>query len=130
MKNLLPRGWPRPRGYSAGVVTEGRIVFLSGQIGWDASGRIVAADLAGQVRQALANVVAILAEAGAGPEHVARMTWFITDKPAYLAQQKAIGAAYRDVMGSHYPAMSVVVVAGLLEDDARVEIEATAVIPS
>lgn len=129
MKSLLPAGWPRPRGYSAGIITEGRIVFVSGQIGWDASGRIAGGDLAAQVRQALSNVVAILAEAGAGPEHVARMTWFITDKAEYLAQQKAIGAAYREVMGGTYPAMSVVAVAGLLEDGARVEIEATAVIP-
>ena len=128
MTILEPPGWPRPKGYSAGISAEGALVFVSGQVGWDADGRFAAADLAGQVRQALRNVVAIVAEAGGRPQHITRMTWFITDKPAYLAAQKAIGEAYREVMGRHFPAMSVIVVAGLVEDAALVEIEATAVV--
>jgi enamine deaminase RidA (YjgF/YER057c/UK114 family) len=127
---LQPPGWPRPKGYACGVSATGTIVFVSGQIGWDENGRFAAHDIAGQVRQALRNVVAVLAEAGARPQHVARMTWFVTDKHEYLGAQREIGQAYRDVMGAHYPAMSVVEVAGLLEDQARVEIEATAVTPA
>jgi enamine deaminase RidA (YjgF/YER057c/UK114 family) len=127
---LQPPGWPRPKGYACGVSATGTIVFVSGQIGWDEDGRFAAHDIAGQVRQALRNVVAVLAEAGARPQHVARMTWFVTDKHEYLGAQREIGQAYRDVMGAHYPAMSVVEVAGLLEDQARVEIEATAVTPA
>ncbi len=129
MNRLQPAKWPRPRGYAHGIVSTGRVVFVSGQIGWDAAGRFAASDIAGQTRQALSNIVAILAEAGALPEHVARLTWFITDKGAYLDARGAIGTAYREVMGRHFPAMSVVVVAGLLESAACVEIEATAVIP-
>ncbi|MBC5809896.1 MAG: RidA family protein [Candidatus Eremiobacteraeota bacterium] len=129
MKPVLPNGWPRPSGYSAGVVAEGRVLFVSGQIGWDASGRIVSADFAEQVAQALRNVVAVVLAAGATPADVARLTWYVTDKREYLASLKAIGAAYRDVFGAHYPAMSVVEVSGLLEHGAKVEIEATAVIP-
>jgi enamine deaminase RidA (YjgF/YER057c/UK114 family) len=127
---LQPPGWPRPKGYACGVSATGTIVFVSGQIGWDENGRFATHDIAGQVRQALRNVVAVLAEAGARPQHVARMTWFVTDKHEYLGAQREIGQAYRDVMGAHYPAMSVVEVAGLLEDQARVEIEATAVTPA
>lgn len=130
MTLLQPPGWPRAPGYAHGVSTAGRLVFISGQVGWDAEGRFSAADIAGQTRQALANVIAILGEAGARPEHVTRLTWFITDKRAYLAAREAIGAAYREIMGRHYPAMSVVVVAALLEEEAGVEIEATAVIPA
>lgn len=130
MTILQPPGWPRPKGYACGVSATGTIVFVSGQIGWDEDGRFAAHDIAGQVRQALRNVVAVLAEAGARPQHVARMTWFVTDKHEYLGAQREIGQAYRDVMGAHYPAMSVVEVAGLLEDQARVEIEATAVTPA
>jgi enamine deaminase RidA (YjgF/YER057c/UK114 family) len=126
---LQPPGWPRPKGYACGVAAQGRTVFVSGQIGWDEHGRFPAADIAGQVRQALRNVVAILAEAGAGPEHVVRLTWFVVDKREYLRAQGEIGAAYREVMGRRFPAMSVVAVAALLEDEARVEIEATAVVP-
>jgi enamine deaminase RidA (YjgF/YER057c/UK114 family) len=129
MTILQPAGWPRPKGFSCGVSGEGAVVFVSGQIGWDEHGRFPASDVAGQVRQALRNVVAILAEAGARPEHVARLTWYVTDKQEYLAAQREIGEAYRDVMGRHFPAMSVVAVAALLEDEAKVEIEATAIVP-
>jgi enamine deaminase RidA (YjgF/YER057c/UK114 family) len=125
---LQPPGWPRPKGFSCGVSGEGTVIFVSGQIGWDEKGRFPASDIAGQVRQALRNVVAILAEAGARPEHVARLTWYVTDKHEYLAAQREIGEAYRAVMGRHYPAMSVVAVAALLEDEAKVEIEATALL--
>jgi len=125
---LQPPGWPRPKGYSCGVAASGTTVFVSGQIGWDEHGRFPALDIAGQVRQALRNVVAVLAEAGARPEHVTRLTWYVADKREYLAAQRAIGEAYRAVMGRHYPAMSVVEVSALLEDAAKVEIEATAVV--
>jgi enamine deaminase RidA (YjgF/YER057c/UK114 family) len=128
VERLQPPGWPEPRGYANGIAAEGRLVFVAGQIGWDAAGAFPAADLAGQVRRALANVVAVLGEAGAGPEHVARMTWYLVDREDYLANLEPIGAAYREVMGRHFPAMAVVVVAGLLERDAKVEIEATAVV--
>jgi enamine deaminase RidA (YjgF/YER057c/UK114 family) len=130
VKLLQPPDWPRPKGYSAGVSAAGTTVFVSGQIGWDERGRFPSGDIAGQVRQALRNVVAVLAEAGAEPEHVTRLTWYVTDKREYLAAQRAIGAAYREVMGRHFPAMSVVAVAALLEDEAKVEIEATAVVPN
>jgi enamine deaminase RidA (YjgF/YER057c/UK114 family) len=129
METLQPPGWPRPRGYANGIAADGRLVFVAGQIGWDATGAFPAADLAGQVRQALLNVVAVLAEAGAGPEHIARMTWYVTDRDAYVADPAGIGAAYRDVIGRHFPAMSVVEVSRLVEPDAKVEIEATAVVP-
>jgi enamine deaminase RidA (YjgF/YER057c/UK114 family) len=128
VRRLQPPGWPEPRGYANGVEAEGRLVLTGGQIGWDETGALPAADLAGQVRQTLRNVLAVLAEAGAGPEHVVRLTWYITDREEYLAHPKEIGAAYRAVMGRHFPAMAVVVVAGLLEPSAKVEIEATAVI--
>jgi enamine deaminase RidA (YjgF/YER057c/UK114 family) len=108
---------------------EGRSVFVSGQIGWDAQGRFASDDIVEQIAQALRNVVAVLAEAGAGPEHVARMTWYLTDKQAYLGALAAVGDAYRSVMGRNYPAMSVIEVASLLEDRAKVEIEATALVP-
>jgi enamine deaminase RidA (YjgF/YER057c/UK114 family) len=129
MKLLQPAGFAPPKGYANGTACEGMFVFVSGQIGWDAQHRIVSADFAAQVRQALQNVVAVVGEAGGGPQHVARLTWYVTDKREYLATQREIGAAYRDVMGRHFPAMSVVEVRGLLEDGAKVEIEATAVIP-
>ena len=128
MTILQPAGWPRPKGFSCGIAGEGAVVFVSGQIGWDADGRFTAHDMAGQVRQALRNVVAVLAEAGALPEHVARLTWYVTDKQEYVAAQREIGEAYREVMGRHFPAMSVVAVAALLEDEAKVEIEATAIV--
>ena len=126
---LQPAGWTRPRGYSNGIAAQGRLVFVAGQIGWDEQCRLVSSDLAEQARQALRNIVAVLQEAGAGPEHIARMTWYITDKREYLAAAKAIGQAYREVIGSHYPAMTAVQVSALIEDGAKVEIEATAVVP-
>ena len=129
METLQPPGWPRPRGYANGVAAEGRLVFVAGQIGWDETGSFPAEDMAGPVSQTLRNVVAVLAEAGAGPEHVNRLTWYITDREAYLADPAAIGQAYRDVMGKHFPAMAVVVVSALIEPSAKVEIEATAVVP-
>jgi enamine deaminase RidA (YjgF/YER057c/UK114 family) len=128
MRRLQPPGWPEPRGYANGMLAEGRLVFVGGQIGWDSSG-VFAADLAGQVRQALLNIVAVLAEAEARPEHIARMTWYITDREDYLAHTREIGVAYREVMDRHFPAMAVVQVVALVETDARVEIEATAVLP-
>jgi enamine deaminase RidA (YjgF/YER057c/UK114 family) len=126
MKRLQPPGWPEPKGYANGVEAGG-VVFTGGQIGWDESGAFTCQDLAGQVEQTLRNILAILGEAQLGPEHVTRLTWYITDREEYLAHPKEIGAAYRAVMGRHFPAMAVVVVAGLLEPSAKVEIEATAV---
>ena len=128
MRALQPPGWPRGKGYSHGIEASGRLVFTAGQIGWDADGAL-AADLAGQVRQTLANVLAVLGEAGAGPEHVARLTWYVTSRDEYVGAAKEIGEAYRDVMGRVYPAMAVVAVTALVEPDAKVEIEATAVVP-
>jgi enamine deaminase RidA (YjgF/YER057c/UK114 family) len=129
MKILQPPGWPRPRGYSNGIAAHGSVVFIGGQIGWNAEGRFESDDFAAQARQALANVVAVLAEAGGRPEHITRMTWYVTDRREYVAAYKAVGEAYREVMGRHYPAMTTVEVSGLVEDRAKVEIEATAVIP-
>ncbi len=129
MQLLQPPGWPRPRGYSNGVMAQGRLIFVAGQIGWDGSNTIPSERLADQVRQALANTLAVLAEADAGPEHVARMTWYVVDKQEYLASLKEIGEVFRDVMGKNYPAMALLQVSALLEDKAKVEIETTAVIP-
>ena len=126
---LQPGGWPRPRGYSNGVAARGKQIFISGMIGWDPDGVFRAKDFAGQVRQALANVVAVLAEAGAPPEHIVRMTWYVLDKRVYVASYEEIGKAYREIIGRHFPAMTAVQVAGLIEDEAQVEIEVTAVIP-
>ncbi len=125
---LQPPGWPRPKGYANGVSARGQLVFTAGQVGWDAQGNFPDT-LAGQVELALGNVLAVLAEAGAGPEHLVRLTWFITDRQAYLDAQSEVGAAYRRVLGKHYPAMSLVEVSALVESKALVEIEATAVIP-
>jgi enamine deaminase RidA (YjgF/YER057c/UK114 family) len=129
MRILQPPGWPRPRGYANGVVAEGRLVFVAGQIGWDESGTLVSDDLVRQFERTLENTLAVLREAGAGPQHVARMTWYITDRRDYLARAREIGEVYRALMGSHYPAMAVVEVKALIEDRARVEIETTAVVP-
>lgn len=129
MEILQPEGWARPRGYSNGVAASGRTVCVSGMIGWDANGQFHTDDFAGQVRQALQNIVEVLAEAGAQPSHIVRMTWYVVDKREYLGAAKEVGAAYRDIIGRHYPAMTAVQVAGLVEDRARVEIEATAIIP-
>ena len=125
---LQPASWPRPRGYANGIVAAGETVFLAGQIGWDAGGHF-AEGLAAQVRQALTNIVTLLAEAGAGPQHVVRLTWFVTDLQAYRASLSEIGTAYRAVMGRHFPTMSVIGVSELVEQQALVEIEATAVVP-
>ena len=127
---LQPEGWPRPGGYAHGVAATGRMVFVAGQIGWTPAGRFEARDLPGQVGQALRNVLAVLREAGAAPEHITRMTWYVVDRRDYLARTKDIGAAYRDVLGRNFPAMSVVEVSGLLEPAALVEIEVTAVVPA
>ena len=126
---LQPPGWPRPKGYANGVKVCGQMVFVAGMIGWDADGNFPAADLAGQVRQALLNVRAVLDEAGARPEHIVRMTWYVTDKREYLSEARAIGAAFREVIGSFNAAMTAVEVKALIEDRAKVEIEVTAVIP-
>jgi enamine deaminase RidA (YjgF/YER057c/UK114 family) len=129
MEFLHPPGWPRARGYSNGVAASGRTVAVSGMIGWDAQGVFHTDDFAGQVRQALTNAVAVLAEAGALPHHIVRMTWYVVDKREYLDAAREVGVAYRALMGEHYPAMSAVQVGALMEERARVEIEVTAVVP-
>ena len=129
MEMLQPAAWAEPRGYANGVSARGKVVFVAGQIGWNARCEFETDDLAGQVRQALQNVVAVLAEAGAAPSHLARLTWYVTDKQEYRAALREVGRAYREVIGRHYPAMTLVQVAALLEDRAKVEIEATAVVP-
>jgi enamine deaminase RidA (YjgF/YER057c/UK114 family) len=129
MEILQPPGWPRPRGYANGIAARGRFVFVSGMIGWNADGQFDSDDFTAQARQALENVVAVLREAGARPEHIVRMTWYVVDRREYLAGGSALGAAYREVIGTHYPAMTAVEVRALIEDRARVEIEAAAVVP-
>jgi enamine deaminase RidA (YjgF/YER057c/UK114 family) len=129
MDILQPPGWAQPKGYSNGVAAHGRVVCVSGMVGWDAQCQFQTDDFIAQARQALENIVAVLREAGAGPEHIVRMTWYVLDKREYLGCGRELGAAYRDVIGRHYPAMSAVQVAGLMEERARVEIEATAVVP-
>ena len=129
MDILQPPGWPRPKGYANGVVARGRQIHVSGMVGWTPAGLFETADFVGQSRQALQNIVAVLNEAGARPEHIVRMTWYVLDKREYLDAGPALGAAYRDVIGRHYPVMTAVQVAGLMEDQARVEIEVTAIIP-
>jgi enamine deaminase RidA (YjgF/YER057c/UK114 family) len=127
---LLPEGWAKPIGYANGIAARGRLVFVAGQIGWNpATCQFETDDFAAQTEQTLRNVAAVLREAGAGPEHIARMTWYITDKPAYLAARRDIGRAWREILGRVYPAMAVVVVSALIEDRAKVEIEAAAVVP-
>ena len=129
MRTLLPAGWPRPKGYSNGISARGRMVFTAGVIGWDEEEKLVADDLVGQFRQVLANTLAILAEDDAGPEHIVRMTWYVTDRDDYVAKLAGIGTAYREMMGRNYPTMAVVQVAGLVEPGALIEIETTAVVP-
>ena len=129
MQILQPPGWAKPKGYSNGVAAKGRFVFVAGQVGWNPEGRFETADLVGQARQALANIVAVLAEAGAKPEHIVRMTWYVTNKAEYLGAGRELGAAYRELVGRHFPAMTAVEVSALVEDGAKVEIEATAVVP-
>jgi len=129
MDFLQPPGWVQPRGYTNGIAARGRTVCVSGMIGWDAQGVFHASDLVGQVRQALQNVVDVLAQADAHPEHIVRMTWYLMDKKQYLASAKEIGAVYREIIGKHYPTMTAVQVAALIEDQAQVEIEVTAIVP-
>lgn len=128
-QRLHPAHWKVARGYANGVMAEGRTIFVGGQIGWNADQVFESRDFIGQVRQALENIVAILSEAGAGPEHLTRLTWYVVDKREYLANLKELGEAYRSVLGKHFPAMTMVQVVALVEDEAKVEIEATAVLP-
>ena len=129
MEILQPQGWARPSGYSNGILARGALVFVAGQVGFDQNGRLVSSDLVAQLRQCLLNIRAVLAEAGAKPEHLVRLTWFLAAAESYNTRLQEIGAAYREVLGRVYPAMSVVAVRELLEPGAKVEIEATAVIP-
>ncbi len=129
MQILQPPGWARPKGFSNGIAAAGRIVFVAGQVATNPAGKIESESFAAQVRQALANILAVLAEAGGKAEHIARMTWYITDKQEYLAQMREVGAAYRETIGSHFPVMTMVEVTALIEGQAKVEIEATAVVP-
>lgn len=129
-KLLLPEGWAHPSGYSHGLSVSGRVIVIAGQIGWNPEkAEFETDDFTGQVRQALTNVVAVLTEAGASPNRLVRLTWFITDRDAYLGARREIGAVYREIIGKHYPPMSIVIVSALIEERAKVEIEATAVIP-
>jgi enamine deaminase RidA (YjgF/YER057c/UK114 family) len=129
MKILQPPGWAKPKGFSNGISASGNSVFIAGQIGWTGQGLWEAKDFAGLFRQTLKNTLAVLAEAGGKPEDIVRMTWYITDKKEYLGAIKDVGAAYRELIGRHYPAMAVVQVVALMEDEAKVEIETTAVVP-
>jgi len=129
MKILQPPGWARAKGFSNGIAAQGNLVFIAGQIGWTGDCRWEARDFAGQFRQAIKNILAVLAEANGKPEHIVRLTWYVLDKKEYLGALKEVGAAYRELMGKHYPTMAVVQVSGLVEDEARLEIEATAVVP-
>jgi enamine deaminase RidA (YjgF/YER057c/UK114 family) len=126
---LNPRGWKRPQGFANGLVASGRTVFLAGQVGWNAEQRFESSDFVAQARQALVNIVTLIREAGGGPEHITRLTWFVIDKKDYLARLRELGDAYRSVMGKHFPAMTLVQVVALVENEAKVEIEATAVLP-
>ena len=129
MDFLQPADWARPKGYANGVAAKGTLVFVSGMVGWDAQAVFHTTDFADQARQALANAVAVLAEAGALPQHIVRMTWYVIDKREYIAAYPRIGVAYREIIGRHFPAMTAVEVGALIEDAAKVEIEVTAVIP-
>ena len=129
MRILQPPGWAQPKGFSNGISCQGRLVFIGGQIGWSGQGEWLDRSFAGQFRQALKNILEILAQAGGKPEHLVRLTWYVLDTKEYLASLKELGAAYRELMGRHYPTMAVVQVSGLVEDAARLEIEATAVLP-
>ena len=126
---LHPRGWRPAKGFANGVVAEGRMIFLAGQVGWNAEQRFESGDFVAQAHQALANIVALVAEAGGRSEHITRLTWFVLDKQEYLSRLRELGEAYRDVMGKHFPAMTLVQVGALVENEARLEIEATAVVP-
>jgi enamine deaminase RidA (YjgF/YER057c/UK114 family) len=129
MRVLQPEGWPRPRGYVNGIEAEGRMIFVAGQIGWDAEEKFRSSDFGEQFRQALVNTLAVLKEASAGPEHIVRMTWFITSRDEYMASLAKLGAAWKELMGRNYPTMAVIIVSGLVEREAKIEIETTAVIP-
>ncbi len=126
---LQPPGWARAKGFSNGIACAGKLVFIAGQIGWTGEGKWEARDFAGQFRQAIKNILAVLAEANGKPEHIVRLTWYVLDKQEYLDSLKGVGEAYRELMGRHYPTMAVVQVSGLVENQARLEIEATAVVP-
>jgi enamine deaminase RidA (YjgF/YER057c/UK114 family) len=130
MDFLQPAGWVKPKGYANGVVASGRTVCVSGMVGWDADGKFHTDDFAGQVEQALKNIVEVLAEAEAKPEHIVRMTWYVLDKKEYIGAYKEVGEAYRKIVGRHYPTMTAVQVSGLMEDRARVEIEVSAIVPA
>jgi enamine deaminase RidA (YjgF/YER057c/UK114 family) len=126
---LQPPGWARAKGFSNGIAASGTLVFIAGQIGWTGEGKWEARDFAGQFRQALANILEVLAQAKGKPEHIVRLTWYVLDRQEYLGALKAVGEAYRELMGRHYPTMAVVQVSALVENEARLEIEATAVLP-
>ena len=128
-KILQPPGWARAKGFSNGIACSGTLVFIAGQIGWTGQGKWEARDFAGQFKQAIKNILCVLAEANGKPEHIVRLTWYVLDKQEYLNSLKSVGEAYRELMGRHYPTMAVVQVSGLMEDEARLEIEATAVLP-
>lgn len=127
---LQPRDWAAPRGYANGMAAQGTLVFVAGQIGWDAQCKLVGAGFVQQAEQALRNIVAVLAEAGGAPEHIVRLTWYVVDRAEYLGSQRELGSVYREVMGRHFPTMTAVEVRALMEAGARVEIEATAVVPA
>ena len=129
MQILQPPGWAKPKGYANGIVAEGRLVFVAGQVGWDETGTFQVHDFVAQVHQCLKNTLAVLAEAGAGPEHIVRMTWYITDCEEYLANSESMGRVYRELMGRHFPTMTMVEVTALIESEAKVEVETTAVVP-
>ena len=130
MQILQPPGWGKPKGYSNGIIARGQLVFVAGQVGWNPqSEKFESSDFVAQARQALSNIVAILAEAGAKPEHIVRMTWYVGDRDEYLAAGKALGAVYREIIGRHVPVMTGIQVAGFVEDGAKLEIEVTAVVP-
>jgi len=129
MQILQPPGWARPKGFSNGISCRGNLVFIAGQIGWTGKGEWKERSFAGQFRQALQNILEVLRQAGGRPEHIVRLTWYVLDRQEYLSSLKEIGAAYRELMGKHYPTMAVVQVAALVEGEARLEIEATAVLP-
>ena len=129
MQTLQPPSWAKPRGFANGIAASGKLVFIAGQVGWTGEGKWEAHDFAGQFKQTLKNIVEVLAQAGGTPQHIVRLTWYVTDKQEYLASLKDVGIAYRAVMGRHFPTMAVVQVSGLVEPEARLEIEATAVIP-
>ncbi len=129
MSILQPAGWPRPRGFANGIAARGTVISVAGQIGWNPQGKFETDDLVGQVRQALSNVLAVLAEANAGPQHIVRMTWYVLSRDEYVLRLQEIGAVYRELMAAHYPAMTAVQVVALIEPQAKVEIEVTAILP-